>query len=58
VLNVHKPFAWTAHWVERMYQPELHEKSVTLPSHKAHRSLGRWMMFRLRQALQVGPKCR
>lgn len=51
VLNVYNPFAWAAHWVERLYQPGLPERTVTLRSHKAFRSFPRGHLFRLRAAL-------
>lgn len=51
VLNVYNPFAWAAHWAERLYRPDLSEKTVTLRSHKAFRSFPRGHLFRLRQAL-------
>jgi len=51
VLNVYNPFAWAAHWVERLYRPKLPERTVTLRSHKAFRSLARGHLFRLRNVL-------
>lgn len=51
VLNVYNPFAWAAHWAERLYQPGLPERQLTLRSHKAFRSFPRGHWFRLRQAL-------
>lgn len=51
VLNVYNPFAWAAHWAERLYQPSLPERQLTLRSHKAFRSFPRGHWFRLRQAL-------
>jgi len=50
VLNVYNPFAWAAHWTERLYQRGLPEKTLTLRSHKAFRSFPRGHLFRLRQA--------
>lgn len=50
VLNVYNPFAWAAHWAERLYQPGLSERKLTLRSHKAFRSFPRGHLFRLRQA--------
>jgi len=51
VLNVYNPFAWAAHWAERLYQPGLPERPLTLRSHKAFRSFPRGHWFRLRQTL-------
>jgi len=51
VLNVYNPFAWAAHWAERLYRPNLPEKTLTLRSHKAFRSFPRGHLFRLRNAL-------
>jgi hypothetical protein len=51
VLNVYNPFAWAAHWAEQLYRPSLPERTVTLRSHKAFRSLARGHLFRLRNAL-------
>lgn len=51
VLNLYNPFAWAAHWAERLYQPDGAEESVTLRSHKAFRSFARGYLFRLRQKL-------
>lgn len=51
VLNVYNPFAWAAHWVEQLYQPDSPAKTMTLRSHKAFRSFPRGHWFRLRQAL-------
>lgn len=51
VLNVYNPFAWAAHWAERLYEPDLPEKTLTLRSHKAFRSFPRGHLFRLRNVL-------
>lgn len=51
ILRVYNPFAWAAHWAERLYRSDLREKTVTLRSHKAFRSYGRGQLFRLRNAL-------
>lgn len=51
VLNVYNPFAWAAHWAERLYQPGLVEKTATIRTHKAYRSFLRGYLFRLRSAL-------
>ena len=51
VLNVYNPFAWAAHWAERLYQPDLPEGKLTLRSHKAFRGFPRGHLFRLRKAL-------
>lgn len=51
VLNVYNPFAWAAHWAERLYQPGLPERKLTLRSHKAFRSFPRGHWFRLRNTL-------
>lgn len=51
VLNVYNPFAWAAHWAERLYQPGLPERSLTLRSHKAFRGFPRGHLFRLRHRL-------
>jgi len=53
VLNVYNPFAWAAHWAERLYQPGLPERPLTLRSHKAFRSFPRGHWFRLRNALKI-----
>ena len=52
VLNVYNPFSWAAHWAETLYLPGLAERSLIQRSHKAHRSLGRGLVFRLRQTLR------
>lgn len=51
VLNIYNPFAWAAHWAERLYQPDSAEQTLTLRSHKAFRSFPRGHWFRLRQSL-------
>lgn len=51
VLNLYNPFAWAAHWAERLYQPRLPERKLTLRSHKAFRGFPRGYLFRLRKAL-------
>lgn len=51
VLNRYNPFAWAAHWAERLYQPGCAEKCLTLRSHKAFRGFPRGHWFRLRKAL-------
>ena len=51
VLNVYNPFAWAAHWAERLYQPDLAERTLTLRSHKAFRGFPRGHLFRLRKSL-------
>jgi hypothetical protein len=48
VLNRYNPFALAAYWAERLYQPGLPEKWVTLRSHKAYRSFARGYLFRIR----------
>lgn len=50
VLNVYNPFAWAAYWAERLYRPDLPDRTVTLRSHKAFRSFPRGHLFRLRTA--------
>jgi hypothetical protein len=50
ILNRYNPFAWAAHWVERLYHPGLPEKNMTLRSHKAFRSFLRGYLFRMRHA--------
>ncbi len=49
VLNVYNPFAWAAHWAERLYQPSLPEKWLVHRSQKAFRPFPRGHLFRLRQ---------
>lgn len=51
VLNVYNPFAWAAHWAERLHQLGLAERSLTLRSHKAFRGFPRGHLFRLRNRL-------
>lgn len=51
VLNVYNPFAWAAHWAERLYRPGLPERALTLRSHKAFRGFPRGHLFRLRNRL-------
>jgi len=51
VLNVYNPFAWAATWAERLYQPGLPERPLTLRSHKAFRGFPRGQLFRLRHRL-------
>ncbi len=51
VLNVYNPFAWAAHWAERLYRPELAERTLILRSHKAFRGFPRGHLFRLRNRL-------
>jgi hypothetical protein len=51
VLNRYNPFALSAYWAERLYQPGLPEKWVTLRSHKAFRSFARGYLFRLRNLM-------
>lgn len=53
VLNVYNPFAWAAHWVEQLYQPDSAVKTMTLRSHKAFRSFPRGHLFRLRNHFQA-----
>lgn len=53
VLNVYNPFAWAAHWAERLYQPGLPEKPLILRSHKAFRSFLRGRLFRMRNVLKA-----
>ena len=48
VLNRYNPFALAAYWAERLYQPGLPEKWVTLRSHKAYRTFARGYLFRIR----------
>lgn len=51
VLNLYNPFAWAAHWAERLYRPGLPERALTLRSHKAFRGFPRGHLFRLRNRL-------
>jgi hypothetical protein len=51
ILDVYNPFAWAAHWTERLYRPGLDERFITLRSHRAYRSFLRGYLFRLRRAL-------
>lgn len=51
ILHLYNPFAWAAHWTERLYRPGLRQTTLTLRSHKAFRSCGRGRLFRLRNAL-------
>lgn len=48
VLDRYNPFAWAAHWTERLYRPGLPEATLTVRSHKAFRSGLRGYLFRLR----------
>ena len=52
ILNRYNPFAWAAHWVEQLYQPQLKAEEITLRSHKAFRSFPRGLAFRLRQRMR------
>lgn len=52
VLNRYNPFAWAAHWAERLYRPDLPRQTVTLRTHKAFRRFPLGLWFRLRQRLR------
>jgi len=51
VLNIYNPFAWVAHWAERLYRPKLATHPIILRSHKAYRRFPRGILFRLRNGL-------
>lgn len=51
VLNRYNPFAWFAHWAERFYEPDAKREPVTLRSHKAFRTLGRGLLYRVKQRM-------
>lgn len=53
VLNVYNSFAWAAHWVEQLYQPDYAPIPMTIRSHKAFRSFPRGLLFRLRNRLDL-----
>ena len=52
VLNKYNPFAWSAYWAERLYQPG-HDELITIRTHKAFRPFPRGSLYRLRQALRL-----
>lgn len=52
VLNRYSPFAWFAHWAARFYDPSASREVVTIRSHKAFRSMGRGLIYRLKQRLR------
>lgn len=51
VLDRYNPFAWSAHWAEQLYRPDLARSQVKIRSHKAFRRFPQGQMFRLRQYL-------
>lgn len=49
MLDEYNPFARFAHWAERFCDPGAERVPVTMQSHKAFRSMGRGLLYRLRQ---------
>ncbi|MBX2853315.1 MAG: hypothetical protein KTR15_16400 [Phycisphaeraceae bacterium] len=49
ILDRYNPFARFAHWTDRFYDPDAKRVPVTMRSHKAFRTLGRGLLYRVRQ---------
>ena len=51
ILHRYNPFARFAHWAERFCDPEATHAPVTMRSHKAFRTMGRGLLYRIRQRI-------
>lgn len=52
ILNQYNPFARFAHWAEQFHDPSAKPEVLTICSHKAFRTMGRGILYRIRQRLK------